>query len=321
MGALRSIATLLALAVPGVSAAQTGAGDEGQSAMGAQVIGIVGVQWPTAVESFEATGLDSRPREFGGGLQITNLWRELFAQVTVTATSDTGQRVFVDDGTVFPLGIPLTVKATYFDMSGGWKVKFPGRAAQRIVPYAAAGLGVVRYRETSPFAETGDDVDESSISYHVQGGVEVGITRWLGLSADVRYRRVPDLLGLGGVSAAFGEDDFGGVNASLGVRVTFPRSGARAPSDAPRDDPSAPPPTRVPGALERATESNSAVTIAQAPVYLRMDPSLEPLRTLEAGTSVKVLAELDTWVRIEFYDRLLGPRIGFIERKHLRLPK
>jgi opacity protein-like surface antigen len=313
------LAGLLALAVPETSLAQSAASatDGDRPGVGAQVLAIVGAQWPMAVETFEATGLNARPMEFGGGLQVTNLWHELFAQVTATATSDTGQRVFVDaDGSVFPLGIPLTVKATYVDLSTGWKVRF--RNARRLVPYVAGGVGWVRYREASPFAEAGDDVDETKVSYHVLGGVEVGIVKWLGLSADFRYRRVPDLLGAGGVSAAFGEDDFGGFNAALGFRVLFP---SRRPAPVAPDDPSSAAPPRVPGAIEREAESNSAVTIAQAPVYLRMDPTLEPLRTLEAGTSVKVLAELDTWVRIEFYDRLLGPRIGFIERKHLRLPK
>jgi opacity protein-like surface antigen len=321
--AIALLAAMLALFARGNAAAQAVEPPTSTSRepIGGQGLGIVGAQWPMTVESFEATGLDSRPIEFGGGVQVTNLWRELFAQVTATATSDTGQRVFVDeDLAVFPLGIPLTVKATYIDVSAGWKLRFRQPRTHDVVPYVAGGVGWVRYRESSPFAEAGDDVDESSVSYHVQGGVEVGITKWFGVSADFRYRRVPDLVGIGGVSAAFGEDDFGGFNAAVGLRVLFPGKPAGRTPDS-RDEPSSPVPVPVPGAIERSSESNSAVTIAQAPVYLRMDPSLEPLRTLEAGTSVKVLAELDTWVRIEFYDRLLGPRIGFIERKHLRLPK
>jgi hypothetical protein len=144
----------------------------------------------------------------------------------------------------------------------------------------------------------------------------------LGISADFRYRRVPDLLGAGGVSAALGEDDFGGFNAAVGVRFLVPRRRSSATPDAPpREEPSSLPSFRMPGAGERGTEANSAVTIVQAPVYLRMDTTREPLRMLEAGTPVKVLGEQDTWVRIEFYDRQLGPRVGFIERKHLRLPK
>jgi hypothetical protein len=52
-----------------------------------------------------------------------------------------------------------------------------------------------------------------------------------------------------------------------------------------------------------------------------MDATLEPLRTLEPGTSVMVLAEDQDWVRIQFYDPLLGPRIGYVERKHILIPK
>jgi hypothetical protein len=325
IAAIASIAIVLALAARDAAVAQTvdvaSKSSTGREAVSVEGLAVLGVQWPAAVQTFEATKLDARPLEFGGGVQVTNLWRELFAQATVARTSNTGERIFVDsDGVVFPLGIPLSITATYVDVSAGWKLRSPARRA--VVPYLAGGFGLVQYKETSPFAEAGDDVEESTVSYHVQGGVEVGILKWFGLSADFRYRRVPDLLGGGGVSAAFGEDDFGGFNATLGLHVKFPsRTSVPATPDQPARDAPNQPPVTIPGAIDRDVDSSSAVTVARAPVYLRMDTGLEPLRTLEAGTSVKVLAELESWVRIEFYDRLLGSRVGYIERKHLRVSK
>ena len=101
----------------------------GSNRIGVQGFGIFGVNWPVATKSFEATGLDEHPVEIGGGAQVTNIWRELFAQVTATRTSSTGERTFVDDdGTSFPLGIPLSAKATYLDVSAGWKVRYGKRS-------------------------------------------------------------------------------------------------------------------------------------------------------------------------------------------------
>ena len=87
--------------------------------------------------------------------------------------------------------------------------------------YVGAGLGRVRYREESPFAQPGDDLDTSATSYHVMGGVEVGLVKWVGVSVDFRYRYVPGLLGKGGVSAAFEEEDFGGAYMGVGMRLMF----------------------------------------------------------------------------------------------------
>ena len=137
--------------------------------------------------------------------------------------------------------------------------------------------------------------------------------KWVGVSVDFRYRYVPDLLGKGGVSAAFEEDDFGGAYVGVGMRLMF---GGGSPPRVETPEPPEPQPS-VLQAPRRSPDEGSGLIIAQAPVFLRMDATAEPLRILEAGTSVKVLAEIDDWVRIEFYDRLLGPRVGHVQRKYI----
>jgi opacity protein-like surface antigen len=324
---LAAVAAVLVLACPIPAAAQADSNisqpPAGSHRIGIQGFGIVGVNFPAATKSVEATGLDSSPVEVGGGVQVTNVWRDLFAQVTATRTSSSGERAFVDDdGTSFPLGIPLSVKATYLDVSAGWKASAgSSQTTRHLLTYVGGGVGRVRYREESPFAEPDDNLDSSATSYHLLAGVEVGLVKWLGVSVDVRYRYVPNLLGKGGVSAAFKEDDFGGVHVGVGMRLMF---GGGNPPRAETPEPLDPAPSVLPGGQgspRRATDQNSALIINQAPVFLRMDASGEPLRTLEPGTSVKILAEMDDWVRIEFYDRLLGPRVGYVQRKYLRLPK
>jgi opacity protein-like surface antigen len=290
--------------------------------IGVQGLAIVGMNWPVATKSLEATNLDTHPVEIGGAFQVTNIWQDLFAQVTATRISSDGERAFVDDdGTTFPLGIPLSMKATYVDFSVGWKVARGKPGRQTFWPYAGGGLGLVNFSESSPFAQPGDDFDSSKISYHLLAGVEVRLLQWLSVSGDFRYRWVPNLLGDGGVSAAFGEDDFGGPQVGVGLRLGFggpslhraaPPPGTESPSDKSRE------PSKTP---ERVASSDFGTILVQAPVYLREDATREPLRVLDAGTMVKVLGENGDWIRVEFADRLLGPRVGYVQRKYIQLPK
>jgi hypothetical protein len=289
--------------------------------IGFDAFGGAGITWPAAADSVEAAGLDSQSVEVGGGARVTGLWRQLFAQVAFHRWSDSGERVFVDStGARFSLGIPLAVKGTYLDISAGWKapmVTSTGRTA--LWSYVAAGAGVASYSEESPFAEAGEDIDTQSVSYHVLGGVEVPIVRWLAAAFDLRYRFVPDVLGEDGVSGALGEDVLGGVQASAGLRVGFgvgsrPRRAVPAPPSPPAERrPTEPPPAQP--AVEAAT------IIEAAPVFLRPDAQRVPLRTLTRGTAVRVLEEAGDWVRIEFSDPQFGSRIGYVQRKFVQIGK
>jgi hypothetical protein len=184
-----------------------------------QAFGSAGVNWPLAKKSFDAVGLTSKPMEAGGGAQVANFWHNLFAEVAGSRWSDTGERAFVDStGKSFPLGIPISIRATYIDVTGGWRFETPlSKPLARTTPYLGAGVGVLRYVERSPFAEQGDDVDKRFTSYHVAGGVEVRIFRWLAVGGDLRYRSVRKVLGAGGVSQALKDKDFGG--GALAARV------------------------------------------------------------------------------------------------------
>lgn len=79
----------------------------------------------------------------------------------------------------------------------------------------------MQYSETSDFAAAGDNTDDRFTSYHVLGGIDLPVWRWLGAAAEVNYRRVGKALGQGGASKEFGEDDLGGV--SVRIKLTFGR--------------------------------------------------------------------------------------------------
>jgi len=184
----------------------------------------------TASESFNAVLGKTNMIVAGGGAQVA-LRNGLFVQVDITHASDKGERVFVNNGQVFKLGIAETVEMTPIDVTAGYRFRFGRRrtlayptrptAAERIVPYIGGGIGVVSYKETSQFAETGDDVNESFTSYNVTGGVEVRILKFLSPAVEFQQRWVPDGLGKSGASKAFNETDLGGATIKLKILICF----------------------------------------------------------------------------------------------------
>ncbi len=194
--------------------------------------GHAGVTSFTASDSFETILGSSSGAVYGGGAGVL-IGRWIFVDVQVSRFSAEGERVFVTDSLeVFPLGIPTTVTTTPVDVSVGWRFA-PGpprpgapaagarRPGFRPVPFVGGGVGVLQYEEVADFAEAGDNVSESHSSYHVLGGVELPVTSRFGASVDVLHRWVPDALGEGGVSAAYGDTDLGGFTFRVRATVTF----------------------------------------------------------------------------------------------------
>jgi opacity protein-like surface antigen len=283
--------------------------------IGIQGFGTLGISRHAAKESFEAVGLDTTAVSFGGGAQVRDLWRRLFVEVSGSRWSGTGERAFVDDeGTRFPLGIPLDVKTTFIDVTVGWRV-----IGESVSTYAGGGVGTAKYVEESPFAQSGDDLDTRATSYHLAGGVEVPVRSWLAVSIDLRYRFVPDVLGDGGVSAVLEEDRFGGLEAGVGLRVGF--GGARTPVRRPT-----PPPPQKPAQPSKDLPMPQAgvtrgVIIERAPVFLLPDPTRKPLRVLEPSTPLRIVREAGEWLQVEFQDPQFGARQGYVQRKFVRLTK
>ena len=208
--AIRIAALMAALlgATPGF--AQTPPAAEPPPGIGLRVFGTFAVDRMAATESFDAVTGSPVILGYGGGVQVTNLWGGLFVEASVERSAADGERVFVHDDEVFPLGVPLEITMTPIDAVVGW------RSAQgRVKPFVGGGATFFGYRETSDFAENGDDVDESKVGFVIMGGAEVALARWIHLRGDLRYRQVNDVLGVAGVSAAFDEDRLGGFGAAV----------------------------------------------------------------------------------------------------------
>jgi hypothetical protein len=191
---------------------------------------------------------------------------------------------------------------------------------------------MVLYQEKSPFAVEGDDLDDRFTSYHVLGGLEVGLTRWTSIAADFRYRFVPGLLGDAGTSSIIGDDAFNGGTVSVRFLVgSRGRSkSSREPNPGPRPravdrpsrqpiEPSAPTVAEEPKAKEKnigLTARGEAIVNIDSGVFVLPDANRSPLRILQAGTRLKVLEATDEWLKVEFDDRQWGARVGYILRRN-----
>jgi len=187
-----------------------------------------------AKESFDAVFGTNTGVPFGGGGQVL-LPFGFYAEAAVWHFTEDGERAFVaSDGSVFPLGIPLKVGITPFEVTGGWRYRHcpaPPRTAKpprpvttrpcapRFIPYAGAGLTSLKYTETSDFEDTDEDLDDRFNGFHVVGGADYRVSRWIAVGGEVLWSSVPDALGAGGVSEAFDEDNLGGTAFRLKIII------------------------------------------------------------------------------------------------------
>jgi hypothetical protein len=169
-----------------------------------------------AIDTFDAGFEQTSGPFFGGGLQVV-FHDGFYVELGASRFKQTGQRAFRSGGQSFRLGIPLTTTITPLEVTGGYRFRL--RRLPRVRPYVAAGFGSYAYKETSDFADEGENVDTRHSGTVLNGGVEFRLHRWVGLGADVQYTHVPGILGQGGVSQQAGETDLGGVAARVKLIV------------------------------------------------------------------------------------------------------
>jgi opacity protein-like surface antigen len=185
---------------------------------GVGAYGLFDTEWMTAKNTFDAVFETSQLQSMGVGGEAFNLFRGLFARVTYSKVSKTGSRVAVVNEEAIPLNISLELKLGTTEVGGGWRVPLDRRG--RYNAYGGGGLLFLSYRETSEFADPGDDSRESFNGYSLFGGMDVNVWKVIFAGAEVQYRLVPDALGEGGASREFDETDLGGfvVRVMFGVR-------------------------------------------------------------------------------------------------------
>jgi hypothetical protein len=210
---MRTRIARLTLSCAVLLATASGAGAQGIDIKG---YGLIGGMTFAASDSFEAVLDTSSGTIFGGGAEVGLPWGGLYVGVGAWRFSGEGERVFVSGSEVFRLGIPLEIEVTPIEVTGGWRFK---NISSRFVPYVGAGWSSYAYKETSDFADAGEDVDERFSGFHILGGAEFKLTRWLGVGGELAWSRVPDALGTGGASRVFDETDLGGTSYRLKISV------------------------------------------------------------------------------------------------------
>lgn len=171
-----------------------------------------GTTWFTASQTFKAVLGSGQGQDFGGGLSLTQ--GPAYIEVGARRFAKHGERVFVTEGgQVFPLGIGTEVTMTPLEVTAGWR--FRPRFGARVRPQFGIGYTRLRYQETADFAQDGDNVDESFNGFHIVGGAEVRLARWVGVTGEVGWTSVANAIGTGGASQAFDEDNLGGTSLRL----------------------------------------------------------------------------------------------------------
>jgi hypothetical protein len=195
--------------------------------IGVRGFATLGGFWARAADTFDAVLGSNAGFVFGGGAQVL-FPRGFFVEASASRFRREGERVFIGpDQELFPLGIPLEVTLTPFEITGGWRYRHCPRTVKTravvcrptVVPYGGGGFSSYRYQETSDFADDDDNVDERFGGFHLLGGVEYRATPWLAVGGELAWSSIPDAIGEGGVSAAFNETDLGGITMRVKISV------------------------------------------------------------------------------------------------------
>ena len=179
--------------------------------------GDFGAQRFAAADTFDATLGSSTGVFYGGGVEVV-LPQQWFISASLSHFQKSGERVFVDQGEAFPLGIDMKVGITPIELSAGYRFQ-PRGQKRNVIPYLGGGIGWHRYTETSDFAAGDEDVSDTFLGYHALGGAEFRMGRIFGLAGEAQWTTIPNALEAVASSAAdaFGESNLGG----LGFRVRF----------------------------------------------------------------------------------------------------
>ena len=211
-------ALLVTLAITMPAAAQTAprrpAGSRTVEIGGYAMVGRINF---VAKDSFETILGATSGVILGGGATVGLPLGGLFVDIGGWRFKDDGERVLIINNEEIPLGIPVEVTIAPIEISAGWKFRI--RRMPKFLPYVAGGYTSYGYKETSSFSAIGEDVDDRFPGYHLRGGAEFKVTRWLGVAGEAAWTTVPEAIGKSGVSEAFNETNLGGTSFRLRITV------------------------------------------------------------------------------------------------------
>lgn len=178
---------------------------------------FVGGDWQqmTASDTFDAVTGSATVGGLAAGVEVHRVWRRAFLRASMSQLKADGERVFVFDGEVFPLGIPLDVTMRPIELGAGWRF---APVSGRVVPYVGAGAMWLKYREEADGDFASESVNETYSGAVVFGGVDVSVWRYVSAGAEVAWRTAK-VKNPGGALEAFGEKDLGGISMRVIVSI------------------------------------------------------------------------------------------------------
>jgi hypothetical protein len=268
--------------------------------------------------------------EAGGGWQ---LWRNHFAAGTYTRFGDSREALvtgeiphpfFFDRPRHIAGASPsLARDEQAVHLSALWVAPVGRRlevavfAGPSVINVSQEMVKEVRYDEEYPYDTATftqaltDDVSKTALGFHAGGDVTWLLTPQFGLGGAVRYSHASvELDTPSGGSVAL---DAGGAQAMFTIKL---RILSKRPMRVP---PSRVPPRPTSPLIVPPTALDAGVLTASAPVFLRPDATMTPLRQLAPGTRVRVLETRGEWLRVEFEDRQYGRRIGYVQKMFVRV--
>lgn len=216
--ALFALAALVA--TPAVAQTRTGSTRPAQDRPGIAAFGTFDWLSIASSKTFDAVFGTSRTQAIGAGADVVNVWKHVFLRVAASKATFDGERVVIVNSTVYKLGTKLTLDMQPTEAGAGWR--FVSRNSRaRFVPYVGASALFLSYKETSDFADAGDNVSETFKGYGVFGGVDVKITDRLFAGAEAQYRAINTTPATNSAAASFSEKNFGGTVLRLKAGIRF----------------------------------------------------------------------------------------------------
>jgi len=159
---------------------------------------------PTASETYDALWGETMVQL---GVQVdARFERGWFVALSVDRGEADGELVAPGPSGPIPTGEPTTLTLTPIHLT-------VGGIARRDRPwslYFGGGPSLLQWEDDNAIAPE----DRTDSGFHGVAGVRRSFAR-AGVAAEARWSSIPDALGEGGVSAAFGEDDLGGLALNL----------------------------------------------------------------------------------------------------------
>ena len=179
----------------------------------------------SASESFNAVTGSSTMLGFGGGFEVHNLWKQLFARFAFATASKSGLATHDVPDPDFEEEFDLDIGLRTIELGGGWRM--PLKKHPKLAVSAGGGLLFTHFTQRSSFAPE-KDLAESFTGYSVQGGLDFTMSKWLSAGVEAQYRIVPapSTTGLS-APADFDEDDLGGFVIRGMVVVRFGKQAPR----------------------------------------------------------------------------------------------